>query len=142
MDSLISPGTKIASRVFFQAKLSSPVRACAPGTGSAYLTIKRQLGLQLLKRFPVNRWLKLVGVLLIGGIVVAVVSPDLDLPPTVVLVSQATQRPPVVAFAAISAATTNLWVQHFTYSPLAFLFRGSGNHPSADLIDLNCTRLC
>ena len=93
------------------------------------------------RRFSVNRWLKLVGVLLIGGIVVVVVSPDFDLQPTVVLVSQATQRPPVVAFAAITAATTNLWVQHFTYSPLAFLFRGSGNHP-ADLIDLNCTRLC
>ncbi len=88
-----------------------------------------------------NGWLKLTGVLLIGGIVIVVVSPDFDLQPTVVLVSQATQRPPVVAFAAISAATTNLWVQHFTYSPLAFLFRGF-NHPPADLIDLNCIRLC
>ena len=88
-----------------------------------------------------KRWLKLVGVLLIGGIVVAVVSPDFDLQPTVARVSQATLRPPVVAFAAITAATT-LWVRHFTYSPLALLFRGSGNHPSADLIDLNCTRLC
>jgi len=93
------------------------------------------------ERFSVNRWLKFVGVLLIGGIVVAVVSPDFDLQPTVARVSQATQRPPVVAFAAITAATTNLWVQHFTYSPLAFLYRGF-NHPSADLIDLNCTRLC
>jgi hypothetical protein len=89
----------------------------------------------------VNGWLKLTGLLLIGGIVIVVVSPDFDLLPTVVLVSQATQRPPVVAFAAISAATTNLWVQHFTYSPLAFLFRGF-NHPPADLIDLNCIRLC
>ena len=89
-----------------------------------------------------KRWLKLVGVLLIGGIVVAVVSPDFDLQPTVARVSQATQRPPVVAFAAITAATTKLWMQHFTYLPLAFWFRGFGNHPTADLIDLNCTRLC
>ena len=87
-----------------------------------------------------KRWLKLVGVLLIGGIVVVVVSPDFDLQPTIVFVSQATQRPPVVAFAAITGATTKLWVQHFTYSPLAFLFRGFDH--GTDLIDLNCTRLC
>jgi len=140
VDSLISPGTKIASRVFFQAKLSSPVRACAPGTGSAYLTIKRQLGLQLLKRFPVNRWLKLVGVLLIAGIVVAVVSPDFDPQPTVARVSRATQRPHVVAFGAVTA-TNKSWVQHSTPSPLAVLVPGSENY-HADLIALNCTRLC
>ena len=87
-----------------------------------------------------NRWLKLVGVLLIAGIVVAVVSPDFDPQPTVARVSRATQRPHVVAIAAITA-TSKLWVQHFTPSPVSVLFRGSGNyHP--DLIDLNCTRLC
>jgi hypothetical protein len=91
--------------------------------------------------FPVNRRLKLVGVLLIAVIVVAVVSPDFDLQPTVARVSRATQRPPVVAFAAITAATNKLRVLNSTPSPLAFLLRGSGNHP-ADLIDLNCTRLC
>jgi hypothetical protein len=75
-----------------------------------------------------------------AGIVVAVVSSDFDPQPTVARVSQATQRPHVVAFAAISA-TSILWVQHFTPLPLAVLLRGSGNyHP--DLIDLNCTRLC
>jgi hypothetical protein len=91
-------------------------------------------------RFSVNRWLKLVGVLLIAGIIVAIVSPDFDPLPTVARVSRATQRPHVVAFAAITA-TNKLWVQHSTPSPLAVLFRSSGNHP-ADLIDLNCTRLC
>jgi hypothetical protein len=89
----------------------------------------------------VNRWLKLVGVLLIAGVVVAVISPDFDLQPTVARVSRAAQRPHVVAFAAITTATNELWVQHSTPSPLVFLFRGSGNHP-ADLIDLHCTRLC
>ena len=87
-----------------------------------------------------NRCLKLVGVLLIAGIVVAVVSPDFDPQPTVARVSRATQRPHVVAFAAINA-TNKLWVQHATHTPLAVLFRGSDNYP-ADLIDLNCTRLC
>ncbi len=87
-----------------------------------------------------NRWLRLVAVLLIAGIVVVVVSPDFDPQPTVARVSQATQRPHVVAFAAITA-TNKLWVQHFTPSPLAVLFLGSGNY-HADLIDLNCTRLC
>lgn len=87
-----------------------------------------------------NRWLRLVAVLLIAGIVVAVVSPDFDPQPTVARVARATQRPHVVAFATIPA-TNELWVRHSTPSPLAVLFRGSGHyHP--DLIDLNCTRLC
>jgi hypothetical protein len=51
-----------------------------------------------------NRWLKLVGVLLIAGIFVAVVSPEFDSPVTVASVSKATQRPHfVVAFAVIKA---------------------------------------
>lgn len=87
-----------------------------------------------------NRWLKLVGVLLIAAIAVAVVSPDFDLQPALARVSRATQRPHVVAFAAITA-TNKLWVQHSTPSPLVVLLRGSGNHPT-DLITLNCTRLC
>jgi len=91
-------------------------------------------------RFSVKRWLKLVGVLLIAVVVVAVVSPDFDLQPTVARVSPATQRPHVVVFAAITV-TNKLWVQHSTPSPLAVLFVGSGNNRS-DLIDLNCTRLC
>ena len=126
--------------------MRKPLRAKqCPGTGKRSPLFDNQggpLDYNHSDRFSVNRWLQLVGVLLIGGIVVVVVSPDFDLQPTVVLVSQATQRPPVVAFAAITAAITNLWVQHFKYSPLAFLFRGFGNHPSADLIDLSCTRLC
>jgi hypothetical protein len=79
-------------------------------------------------------------VLLIAGIVVVVVSPDFDLQPTVARVSQAAQRPHVVAFAVITA-THKLWMQHFTPSPLEDLLRGSGNYHT-DLIDLNCTRLC
>jgi hypothetical protein len=87
-----------------------------------------------------NRWLKLVSVLLMAGVVVVVVSPDFDLQPTVVHVSRATPRPPVVAFAAIPTATIKDR-GHSTPLPLAFLFRSFGNL-SANLIDLNCTRLC
>jgi len=91
--------------------------------------------------FSVKRWLKLVGVLLIAVVVVAVVLPDFYVQPTTVArVSRATQRPHVVVFAA-NAVTNKLWVQHFTPLSLAFLFRSFGNL-SANLIDLNCTRLC
>jgi len=114
-----------------------------PGVGH-YLTIKKSLGLEpwiiIIELVPVNRWLKFVAVLLIAGIVVAVVSPDFDPQPTVARVSRAAQRPHVVAFAVITA-THKLWVQHFTPSPLEVLLCGSGNY-HADLIDLNCTRLC
>jgi hypothetical protein len=88
-----------------------------------------------------NRWLKLVGVLLIAGVVVAVVSPDFDLPPTVAHVSRATPKPPVVVFAAIPTAAIKDCLLHSVPLPLALLFRSFGNL-SANLIDLNCTRLC
>lgn len=88
-----------------------------------------------------NLWLKLAGALLIVAVVITVVSPDLEPLPTVALISRATQKPHVLASAAITIATNKLWVQHSTRSPLAFLFRGSGNH-ATDLIDFNCTRLC
>ena len=88
-----------------------------------------------------NRWLKLVGVLLMAGVVVAVVSPDFDLQPTVAHVSRATPKPPVVVFAAIPTAAIKECPPHSTPLPLAFLFRSFGNL-SANLIDLNCTRLC
>ena len=87
-----------------------------------------------------NRWCKLVGVLLIAGIVVAVVSPEFDSPVTVASVSKATQRPHhVVAFAVIKAAIK--WVQRSTPLPLVALFHHFGDYP-ADLIALHCTRLC
>ena len=86
-------------------------------------------------------WLKLVGALLLVGVVVAVVSPDLDPLPTIARVSRATRKPHDVAFAAITVVTSKLWVQRTARSPLALLFRDSGNHPT-DLIDFNCTRLC
>jgi hypothetical protein len=90
----------------------------------------------------VNRWLKLVAFLLIAGIAGVVVSPDLDLQPTVARVSHATQKPPVVAFTAIAPATNRFSSLHsFTASPLRSSFRGSLDYP-ADLIDLHCVRLC
>jgi len=92
------------------------------------------------RQVSMNRWLKLVGVLLIAGIVVAVVSPEFDSPVTVASVSKATQRPHfVVAFAVIKAASK--WVQHSTPSPVVVLFHRFGDYP-ADLIALHCTRLC
>ena len=89
----------------------------------------------------VNRWFKLVALLLIAGIAFAVVSPDFDLQPTVARVSHATQKPPVVAFIAITPATNRFSLHNSTPSPLGFSFRGSGDY-TADLIDLHCARLC
>jgi hypothetical protein len=91
----------------------------------------------------VNRWLKFVAVLLFAGIVVAVVSPDLDLHLTVASVSgstRSTQGLHAAAFAAI-ITTNELWVRHAKLLPLAVLSSGPASyHPN--LIDLNCTRLC
>jgi len=89
----------------------------------------------------VYRWFKLVALLLIAGIAFVVVSPDFDLQPTVARVSHATQKPPVVAFIAITPATNTFSLHDSTPSPLGFSFRGSRDYP-ADLIDLHCARLC
>ena len=91
--------------------------------------------------FTVNRWFKFVTLLLIAGIAFAVVSPDFDLQPTVARVSHATQKPPVVAFIAITSATNRFSLHNSTPSLLGFSFRGSGDY-TADLIDLHCARLC
>jgi len=113
----------------------------SPGNRFPYLTIKEGLWTIIwCNRSVMNRWLKLVSVLLMAGVVVAVVSPNFDLQPTVVRISRATPRPPVVAFATIPTATIKDR-GHSTPLPLAFLFRSFGNL-SSNLIDLNCTRLC
>ena len=87
-----------------------------------------------------NRWLKLVAVLVIAGIVVAVVTPEFTPQPTVASFSKATHRTHLaVAFAVIQA--TSRWVPRSTPSPLAVLFQHCGDHPT-DRIALYCTRLC
>lgn len=87
-----------------------------------------------------NRWLKVVAVLVIAGIVVAVVSPEFAPQPTVASFSKATHRTHLaVAFAVIKAASR--WVPQSTPSPLAVVFHHSGDYPT-DLIALYCTRLC
>jgi hypothetical protein len=91
--------------------------------------------------FTVDRWLKFVTLLLIAGIAFAVVSPDFDLQPTVARVSHATQKPPVVAFIAITPATNRFSLHNSLPSPRGLSFRGSRDYP-ADLIDLHCVRLC
>ena len=113
-----------------------------PGNRMPYLTIKEwALDYNECVQVSMSRWLKLVSVLLMAGVVVAVVSPDFDLQPTVPRVSRATPKPPVVVFAAIPTAAIKDCLLHSVPSPLAFLFRSFGNL-SANLIDLNCTRLC
>ena len=89
----------------------------------------------------VNRWPKIVALLVIAGIAVAVASPDFDLQPTVARVSHVTQKPPVVAFVAITPAANRSSLHHSALSPVRFSFRGAGDSP-ADLIDLHCARLC
>jgi hypothetical protein len=136
------PGPQISKRLF-QKRAAIKSNYGSLGTWESVPLFDNQgraLDYNECSRVSVNRWLKLVGVLLIVAVVVAVASPDFYLQPTITRISRATQRPHVVVFAAI-AVTNKLWVQHFTPSPLAVFFRGSGDYPP-DLIDLNCTRLC
>jgi hypothetical protein len=109
-----------------------------PGNRIPYLTIK-EWALDYNEVVSMSRWLKLVSVLLMAGVVVAFVSADFELQSTVARVSRATK--PVVVFAAIPTAAIKDCILHSVPSPLAFLFRSFGNL-SANLIDLNCTRLC
>jgi len=80
----------------------------------------------------------LVRIALIATIVVAVVA-DFDLQPTIVDLSRFVQHSLVVA--AMRLAGSALPVQNFPLLLVQGSYRNSDYHP-ANLIDLNCTRLC
>jgi hypothetical protein len=88
----------------------------------------------------VNRWAKVVGLVVIAVMVFVLVAPDIDLQPTVSRVSRAAQKPPALAFHAAGAIL-----------PFAFLISIASSRQtplratrdsSANLIDLKCSRLC
>ena len=80
----------------------------------------------------------LARIALIAMIVVAVVA-DFDLQPTIVGLSRLVQHSLVVA--AMTLAGSALSVPNFPPLLLQGSYRNSDYHP-ANLIDLNCTRLC
>jgi hypothetical protein len=87
-----------------------------------------------------NRLAKVVGLLLIAVLLVIVVVPDLDLPPTAKF-SSARQRVPLAAFNAIIPAGVALLSPKFLRSPVR-VERPSFSYVSTSLIDRNCTRRC
>lgn len=88
-----------------------------------------------------KRWLKLVGLLLFAVIAVAVISPDFDLEPTVAHIARIAQKPPVVAFTVPTPVAIDFRLQNSRLSRVRFSF-SSYHDNRANLIDLNCTRLC
>jgi hypothetical protein len=89
----------------------------------------------------VSRWAKFVGLWLVVVMLVIVIAPYFDLPPTAVRSSSTTHRVPLSAFNAIIAASITLLPQPRLGSSVQVIFTSSGDL-SASLIDLNCARLC
>jgi hypothetical protein len=87
----------------------------------------------------VDHLTQLVGILLIAMVAVAVVTPDFDLQSTIVSTSRLVQHSLVVA--AITLAGIVRLVPKLSPLLRRVLYHISGYH-SANLIDLNCTRLC
>ena len=83
-----------------------------------------------------NHRAQFVSILLIAVITVAVVTSGFDLQPTIASMSRVVQLSLAITLAGIAISGQNsspllLWVSHHI----------SDRHP-ANLIDLNCTRLC
>jgi hypothetical protein len=89
----------------------------------------------------VSRWTKFVCLWLVAVMLVIVIAPYFDLPPTAVRSSSTTHRVPHSAFHAIIAAGMTLLPQPRLGSSVEIISARSGEL-SASLIDLNCARLC
>lgn len=86
-------------------------------------------------------WAKFVCLWLVAVMLVIVIAPYFDLPPTAVRASSTAHRVPHSAFHAIIAASMTLLPQPRLGSSVEIIFASSGEL-SISLIDLNCARLC
>lgn len=97
--------------------------------------------MELSRVVRMNCWVKFVGLVLIAVVVVIVIAPDLDLPPTARFSSVRQKTPLAAAFNAIIPAGVALLSPKFLSSPVRVRLAGPSDF-SVNLIDLNCTRLC
>lgn len=88
-----------------------------------------------------NRWAKVVGLLLIGVLLVIVVAPNLDLPPAAGYSSARPKIPVAAAFNAIIPAGVALLPPMSLSFPVRVGRLGS-SCVSTSLIDRNCIRRC
>src|SRR6185503_10505666 len=95
--------------------------------------------IELSRAVTMNRWAKVVSLLLIAVVLVIVIAPDLDLPPTARF--SARQKAPLVVFNAIVPAGSVLLGPNSVSSLVRIGLPGFSVF-SISLIDLNCTRLC
>jgi len=89
----------------------------------------------------VSSWAKFVGLCLVVVMLLIVIAPYFDLPPTAVRSSSATHRVPHSPLNAAIAASITLLKQPRLSPSVQAIFAGFGDL-STSLIDLNCTRLC
>jgi hypothetical protein len=83
-----------------------------------------------------NHLAQFVSILLITVLAVAIVISGFDLQPTIASISRLVQLSLAITLAGIAPS-----VQNFSPLLLRASYHISGYHP-ANLIDLNCTRLC
>jgi len=87
-----------------------------------------------------NSWVKFVGLVLIVVVLVIVIAPDVDLPPTARF-SSVRHRVHLAAFNA-SLPASIISLQRNCLGSAARVRLPGFNEFSINLIDLNCTRLC
>jgi hypothetical protein len=88
-----------------------------------------------------NRWAKVVGLLLIAVLLVIVIAPNLDVPPTAGFSSARQKIPLAAAFNAIIPAGVALLSPKSLSSPVR-VGRPGFSYVSTSLINRNCTRRC
>jgi hypothetical protein len=89
----------------------------------------------------VNRWAKVIALVVIAVIAFVVIAPDIDLHPTVSRVSRAVQKPPKAVFHSDvpAAVMTALSIPALAAQTLLLHTKDDS---CTNLIDLKCSRLC
>jgi hypothetical protein len=89
----------------------------------------------------VNRWTKVIALVVIAVIAFVLIAPDIDLHPTVSRVSRAVQKPSNAVFHSVVPAAIMTAMSISALSAQSLSLRAKGDS-CADLIDLKCSRLC
>jgi hypothetical protein len=125
------------------------LRALAAASGSRQAKLANFYGFdkrhaaehRIIASCMMNRWAKFVGLLLIVVVLVIVIAPDFDLPPTAGYSSARLKIPRAAAFNAIIPASIALLSPKSLTSPVR-VGRPGPSYGSTSLIDRNCTRRC
>ena len=134
----VSNGVAVSSASECEQRASGASKPSWPA--APYLTNEMWRNIELSRVARMNCWVKFAGLVLIAAVLVIVIAPDLDLPPTARF-SSVRDRVHLAAFNA-SLPVSIISLRPNCLGSAARVRLPGFNSFSTNLIDLNCTRLC